>query len=206
MVFKVFGRIIGGFFKAIGRGFMGFFRWIGRHEAFLGIATVVIVAVFGIWLLLTALNINIVIGNPPAAPAQVLSTDTSATPTPSVAPQPTPLPVSHNNAPAATEAFMTGQINGNADAVWNSLAANLHNQLAGAGRDKTYFEQVFANNRKNGLVYQSYQYVGGVNNDNGTSIQFYVLTVMNSDKQVSRIPWTFILDKDGKIAVTDFPN
>src|SRR5689334_1021529 len=137
MVFKVFGRIIGGFFKAIGRGFMGFFRWIGRHEAFLGIATVVIVAVFGIWLLLTALNINIVIGNPPAAPAQVFSTDTSATPTPSVAPQPTPLPVSHNNAPAATEAFMTGQINGNADAVWNSLAANLHNQLAGAGRDKT---------------------------------------------------------------------
>ena len=70
MVFKVFGRIIGGFFKAIGRGFMGFFRWIGRHEAFLGIATVVIVAVVGIWLLLTALNINIVIGNPPAAPAR----------------------------------------------------------------------------------------------------------------------------------------
>jgi hypothetical protein len=100
---------------------------------------------------------------------------------------------------------MTGQINGNADEVWNSLAANLHNQLAGAGRDKTYFEQVFATNKKNGLVYQSYQYVGGVNNDNGTSIQFYVLTVMNSDKQVSRIPWTFILDKDGKIAVTDFP-
>jgi hypothetical protein len=136
----------------------------------------------------------------------VLSTDNSATPTPAAAPQPTPLPVSHNNAPAATEAFMTGQINGNADEVWNSLAANLHNQLAGAGRDKSYFEQVFANNRKNGLVYQSYQYVGGVNNDNGTSIQFYVLTVMNSDKQVTRIPWTFILDKDGKIAVTDFPN
>ena len=101
---------------------------------------------------------------------------------------------------------MIGQINGNADEVWNALTATLHNQLTGVGRDKSYFQRQFDDQKKNGLIYESYQYVGGVPNANGTSIHFYVLTVKNSQTNVeSKIPWTFEVDTDGKIAQADFP-
>jgi len=206
LFFRVLGRVLGRFFKAIGRGFGGFFRWIARHEMFLGVATVVVVVGLAFWLVLNLLNINIVIGQPPAVAAPVVSIIPETTPTPAATPAPTPTPpVSRTNAPPATEAFMIGQINGNADEVWNSLTASLHNQLTGAGRDKSYFQRLFEANKKNGLVYQSYQYVGGVANPNGTSIQFYVLTVTDSQNNITRIPWTFEVDADGKIAQTDFP-
>ena len=155
MFFKVFGRVLVGFFKGIGRGFGGLFRWIGRHEAFLGIVTVGVIAVFAVWLLLTALDINIVFGKPQAqvAPLAVAATTPEATPTPQATP--TPPPVSRTNAPAATEAFMVGQINGNAQQVWDALGANLRNQLAGKGQDTTYFERLFEAGRKQGVIYET---------------------------------------------------
>jgi hypothetical protein len=207
LFFRVLGRVLGRFFKALGRGFGGFFRWVAGHEMFLGVVTVVVVVGLAFWLLLNLLNINIVIGQPPAVAAPVVAVlpETTPTPAPTAAPTPTPPPVSRTNAPPATEAFMIGQINGNADEVWNSLTASLHNQLTGAGRDKSYFQRLFAANKKSGLVYQSYQYVGGVANPNGSSIQFYVLTVTDSQNTITRIPWTFEVDPDGKIAQTDFP-
>jgi len=153
--FKVLARLFGRFFKSIGRGFGGLFRWVARHEMFLGLVTVIVVVVLGAWLVLSLLNINIVIGEPPA----VAAPETSALPaiTPTVAPTvaaPTTAPISRTNAPSATEAFMIGQINGDADEVWNSLTATLHNQLTGAGRDKTYFERLFAAQKQSGLVFE----------------------------------------------------
>jgi hypothetical protein len=206
LFFKVLARMLGRFFRGIGRGFSGFFRWITRHEMFLGIVTVAVLTVLGIYLILNLLNINIVIGNPTPVAAPVVAALPETTPTPAGVATPTPIPVSRTNAPPATEAFMIGQINGNADEVWNSLTATLHNRLAGVGRDKTYFERLFEAQKKSGLVYESYQYIGGVPNDNGTSIHFYVLTVKTDQNTVSKIPWTFEVDKEGKIAQTDFPN
>jgi len=207
LFFRVLGRILGRFFKGIGRGFGGFFRWIARHEMFLGLVTSVVVVLLGIWLVLTLLNINIVIGQPPAVQSQAVPAIIEVTPTPAATtPTATAAPVSRTNAPQSTEAFMIGQINGNADEVWNALTATLHNQLTGVGRDKSYFQRQFDDQKKNGLIYESYQYVGGVPNSNGTSIHFYVLTVKNSQTNVeSKIPWTFEVDTDGKIAQADFP-
>jgi hypothetical protein len=207
LFFRVLGRILGRFFKGIGRGFGGFFRWIARHEMFLGLVTSVVVVLLGIWLVLTLLNINIVIGQPPAVQSQAVPAIIEVTPTPAATtPAATAAPVSRTNAPQSTEAFMIGQINGNADEVWNALTATLHNQLTGVGRDKSYFQRQFDDQKKNGLIYESYQYVGGVPNANGTSIHFYVLTVKNSQTNVeSKIPWTFEVDTDGKIAQADFP-
>ncbi len=204
--FKVLGRILGGFFKGIGQGFMGLFRWIARHEAFLGVVTVVVLAVAAVWIVLNALNINIVVGQPQSVVVQAVATEAPPQPSPTAAPPPTAIPVSRNNAPASTEAFMIGQINGNADQVWNAMAANLHTQLAGEGRDKTYFQRLFDSQKKNGLVYEGYQYVGGVPGENGNSVHFYVLKVVGSDKRTSTVPWTFVVDKEGKIAITDFPS
>ena len=207
LFFRVLARLLGRFFRGIGRSFGGFFRWIARHEMFLGLVTTVVVILLGVWLVLTLLNINIVIGQPPAIQTQVVAAVIEVTPTPSATPPaPTAAPVSRTNAPQSTEAFMIGQINGNADEVWNSLTATLHNQLTGVGRDKSYFQRQFDDQKKNGLIYESYQYIGGVPNGNGTSIHFYVLTVKNSQTNVeSKIPWTFEVDTDGKIAQADFP-
>jgi hypothetical protein len=174
---------------------------------FLGLVTVSVVVVLGVFLILNLLNINIVIGQPQAVPAPVVAALPDTTPTLAATAAPTTAPVSRNNAPTATEAFMVGQINGDADEVWNALTATLHNQLAGVGRDKTYFQRLFDTQKKSGLIYESYQYIGGVPNDNGTSIHFYVLTIKNSrTNSVSKIPWTFEVDKEGKIAQTDFPS
>ncbi len=204
--FKVLARIVGRFFRSIGRGFGGLFRSVARHEMFLGLVTVIVVVVLGAFLILSLLNINIVIGQPPAVMAPVVAVLPDTTPTPAATVAPTTAPVTRTNAPTATEAFMVGQINGDADVVWNSLTATLHNQLTGAGRDKTYFQRLFTSQKQNGFVYESYQYIGGVPNDNGTSIHFYVLTVKNSQTNVvSKVPWTFQIDKEGKIAQTDFP-
>lgn len=203
LFFKVLSRMFGGLFGGIGRAFMGFFRWLGRHEMALGITTVAVIGVFAIWILLSLLNVNIVFGQPQAVAPAASSAPATETPTPTPPPQPSVAPVSRTDAPAATEAFMVGQVNGNADQVWNALSATLHNRLAGQGQDKTYFQRLFENQKKNGLVYESYQYVAGVAGDNGTSIHFYVMTVISPDKKVNRIPWTFIVDKEGKITSID---
>ncbi|HEX2914250.1 MAG TPA: hypothetical protein VH186_25855 [Chloroflexia bacterium] len=204
---RVIGRLLGNFFKGLGRFFMGFFRWIARHELFLGVVTSVVLVVFGVWLLLSIFDINIVIGQPEAVTPPVVQAQAAAVPTPTAIPQPTPIPVQKTDAPAATEAFMRGQINGNADQVWNSLNATLHTQLSGEGHDKSYFQRLFDTQRKNGVVYQGYQYVGGVPGDSNTSIHFYVMTVTGSDKKTSRVPWTFVVDNsDGKIVSAEFPS
>ena len=207
MIFiRIIGRILNRLLVGLGRVFIGLFRWVARHEMLLGVLTVLTLLTFGGWLLLNALNINIVFGQPQAV---VPAAAASATPTPAATatpvPAPTAPPVTRTNAPAATEAFMTGQVNGNADQVWSSMTASLHNELAGQGRDKTFFQRQFEAQKRNGLIMESYQYVGGVPNENGTSIHFYVLTVITSDKKANRIPWTFVVDREGKIASTEFP-
>ncbi len=203
MLFKVLGRVFGGFFRGIGRGLVGFFRWTARHEALLGVFMVIVFAVVAVWVVLGLLNINVVFGDPPTAQAPIVAAAAVASPTAEVAPSPlaaaTPAPVAKTNAPAATEAFMVGQVNGNAEQVWEAMAVSLHTKLAGEGRDKTYYQRFFDAQKKSGFVFEGYQYIGGVQNDNGTSLHFYVLSVVGSDKKVNRVPYSFILDKEGKI-------
>lgn len=206
MFFKVLGRIFGRFFGGIGGGLMGFFRWIGRHEAALGVITIVTVVLFGIWFLLSLLNVNVVFGSPQpvAAPLAASQSLPQATVTPAPT-TPTPVPVSKTDAPPATVAFMTGQMNANADQVWSALNAELHTEFAGKGRDKTYFQRLFESLKKSGVNYEGYQYIGGVPGADGGSIHFYVLTASGNDKKTTQIPWTFVLDKDGKIAQIESP-
>ncbi len=201
---KILGRFLNRFFIGLGRMFIGIFRWVAHHEMLLGIVTVLTLAVLGVWLLLSVLNINIVFGQPQASVPAVVATPTPE-PTATPAPTPTAPPVTRTNAPPATEAFMTGQVNGNADQIWNAMTASFHNELAGKGRDKTFFQRQFEAQKRSGLVMEGYQYVGGVTADNGNSIHFYVLNVIGSDKKTNRVPWTFVVDREGKIASTEFP-
>lgn len=197
MIFRVFGRIVGRFFRGIGRLLLGFFRFISRHETALGIGVVVVLLVGGIFLLLSVLDVNIVLGQPPtvAAPTSLVSpTVKASTPTPAP-PQPQ---VSLTNAPAAAETFLQGQIYFNADKVWNSLSASLRTSLQGQGEDQKYFDQVFQDLKSKGRQYLGYQFVGAYKGTDQQTVCFYVIRYRESDKDIEQ-PYTFWLDAEGKI-------
>jgi|GEM_PF-1986841 len=192
MVFRIMGRLLARIFGRLGRITIGGFKFIGRHEMFLGGAVVVGLVVGGIWLLLSVLNINIVMGEPQA----VVKAANAAISTPAATTTPR---VTTNNAPQATETFMRGQLYFNADDVWDSLDAQFHNQLASNGRDKTYFARRLQQLKDSGIKYESYRYVGGYDGANGQTIHFYVARYTDTDKTVKDEPFTFVVAPQGKI-------
>ncbi len=189
--FRVLGRLLSGFFGRLGRFTIGIFRFIGRHETVLGAVVVLGVLVGGIWLLLTALNINIVVGEPkPVVQAAGTNQANAANSTAKVV---------TNNAPQVTEAFMRGQIYFNADDVWNSLDPELHNELAQIGRDKDFYARRFTQLKESGVRYQEYRYIGGYDSGRGETIHFYVARYTDTDKQVKDTAYTLVVSPQGKI-------
>lgn len=198
LVFKVLGRLIRRFFIGIGHLLAGIFRLLRRHELALGIVVVVGLVLGGIYLLLSALNINIVMGEPQTtAPAPVIVA--AATPTAAPAPTAAAAAVSRTNAPDATEAFMRGQVTFNADQVWNAMGAELHTALQGQGLDKSAIERQFAAQKSQGIQYETYQYIGGYKTPENSSIHFYVLRLRDNNNKPVEETFTFRLGEDGKI-------
>lgn len=194
--FRVLGRLIGRFFGGIGKFFIGTFRWIGRHELALGMVVITGLLVGGIWLLLTVLNVNIVLGN--VKPVAVSAPPT--TPTPAPPPTATPQPqVVKNNAPASVESFVQAQVTFNADQFWNSLDPELHNTLQQTGRDKAFFQRQFSTVKQSGVQYIDYRYVGGYDSGTGNSIHFYVLRYIDPENAQKDTPYVITVDKQGKI-------
>ncbi|NWJ45923.1 MAG: hypothetical protein HXX08_08595 [Chloroflexi bacterium] len=189
LLFRVFGRLLTRFFGGLGRFTIGIFKFFGRHETILGGVVLTAVVVGGIWLLITILNINIVVGNPQPVVSKSVSAQASATSS----------KISTTNAPQITEAFMRGQIYLNADDVWNSLDAQLQNQLAQMGRGKDYFAQQFAQFKERGMQYQEYRYIGGFDGGDGQTIHFYVARYLNINKQIIDEPFTLVVAGQGKI-------
>jgi hypothetical protein len=189
LLFRVFGRLLTRFFGGLGRITIGIFKLFGRHETILGGVVITAVVVGGIWLLITILNINIVVGNPQTVVSKSVSAQASATSS----------QINTTNAPQITEAFMRGQIYLNADDVWNSLDAQLQNQLAQMGRGKDYFAQQFAQFKERGMQYQEYRYIGGFDGGNGQTIHFYVARYLNINKQIIDEPFTLVVAGQGKI-------
>ncbi len=199
LFFKVLGRLIGRFFTGIGQVLGGIFRIIRRNELTLGVIVVLGLIIGGIYLLLTALNINIVIGQPQTVSAPAVVT---AAPSPTPAPQPTAVPqaVTRSNAPDATEKFMRGQVTFDANQIWDAMGAELHTALQSRGRDKASIERDFQSLKTSGVQYETYQYVGGYKAPEGESIHFYVVRLRDGDNKATERSYTFRLDNDGKIA------
>ncbi len=197
LVFKVLGRLLRRFFGGIGHIFANLFRAIRRHETTLGIVVVLGLVVGGIALLLSALNINIVVGQPQAstAPVVIVATPIPATPAPIAA----AAAVSRTNAPDATEAFMRGQVTFDAASVWDSLGAELRTTLQGRGQDKAAVERDLQTQKSSGIQYETYQYVGGYKTPEGRSIHFYVLRYRDTENKSRERAFTFRLGDDGKI-------
>lgn len=198
LVFRVLGRLLGRFFGGIGHIFAALFRFLRRHEMAIGVVVVFGLVIGGIYLLLSALSINIVLGQPQASTAAAVVTATPVPATPTPAPTATPA-ISRTNAPAATEAYLRGQATYDANLVWDSLGAELHAALQGRGQDKAAFERTLQDEKSKGIQFEGYQYIGGYSISDGSSLHFYVIKVRDSENKVQEQPITFRLGQDGKI-------
>jgi hypothetical protein len=104
-------------------------------------------------------------------------------------------------APNATEDYLHGNRDYNADLVWNSLDADAQSRLSSRGGSRDDIQQQMDAAKQRGVQITEMSYIGGKSLPDGTSMQFYLIGVRqqtgaNTDYQ----PYMFTLDRDGKIA------
>lgn len=105
--------------------------------------------------------------------------------------------------PRATEDFMRGNREYDANLVWSSLAEDARTSMAGAGGDAApaAMQAQMQAARDRGYRLEDISYIGGKSLPDGTSMQFYLVGYRPSAQaDVEYVPFLFTLDKSGKIA------
>src|SRR5215468_2701796 len=104
-------------------------------------------------------------------------------------------------APTATEDYLRGNRDYNADLVWNSLDTDAQSRLTSQGGTKDDLQQQMNAAKQRGVQIAEMSYIGGKSLPDGTSMQFYLVGVrQQSGANVDYQPYMFTLDRDGKIA------
>jgi len=104
-------------------------------------------------------------------------------------------------APVATEDYLRGNRDYNADLVWNSLDADAQGRLSSQGGSRDDLQQQMDAAKQRGVQIAEMSYIGGKSLPDGTSMQFYLVGVrQQSGANVDYQPYMFTLDRDGKIA------
>jgi hypothetical protein len=104
-------------------------------------------------------------------------------------------------APAATEDYLRGNRDYNADLVWNSLDADAQGRLSSQGGSRDDLQQQMDAAKQRGVQISEMSYIGGKSLPDGSSMQFYLVGVrQQSGANVDYQPYMFTLDRDGKIA------
>jgi hypothetical protein len=104
-------------------------------------------------------------------------------------------------APTATEDYLRGNRDYNADLVWNALDADAQTRLTSTGGTKDDLQQQMNAAKQRGVQIAEMSYIGGKSLPDGTSMQFYLVGVrQQSGANVDYQPYMFTLDRDGKIA------
>jgi hypothetical protein len=104
-------------------------------------------------------------------------------------------------APAATEDYLRGNRDYNADLVWNSLDSDAQSHLASQGGSRDDIQQQMDAAKQRGVQIAEMSYIGGKSLPDGTSMQFYLVGIrQQSGSNVDYQPYMFTLDHDGKIA------
>ncbi|MBV9582112.1 MAG: hypothetical protein JO057_26310 [Chloroflexi bacterium] len=104
-------------------------------------------------------------------------------------------------APSATEDYLRGHRDSNADLVWNSLDADAQSRLTSAGDSRDDLQQQMDAAKQHGAEIADMSYIGGKTLPDGTSMQFYLVGVrQQTGANVDYQPYMFTLDRDGKIA------
>jgi hypothetical protein len=104
-------------------------------------------------------------------------------------------------APGATEDYLHGNRDYNADLVWNSLDSDAQSRLTSQGGSRDDLQQQMDAAKQRGVQIAEMSYIGGKTLPDGTSMQFYLVGVrQQTGANVDYQPYMFTLDRDGKIA------
>jgi hypothetical protein len=104
-------------------------------------------------------------------------------------------------APTATEDYLRGNRDYNADLVWNSLDGDAQSRLSAQGGSRDDLQQQMDAAKQKGVQVAESSYIGGKSLPDGTSMQFYLVGIrQQSGANVDYQPYMFTLDRDGKIA------
>ena len=104
-------------------------------------------------------------------------------------------------APTATEDYLHGNRDYNADLVWNSLDSDAQTRLSSRGGSRDDIQQQMDAAKQRGVQLAEMSYIGGKSLPDGTSMQFYLVGVrQQSGANIDYQPYMFTLDRDGKIA------
>jgi hypothetical protein len=107
-----------------------------------------------------------------------------------------------STAPMATENYLKGNRDYNADLVWNSLDTDAQSRLTAQGGSRDGLQQQMDAAKQKGVQLTEMSYIGGKSLPDGTSMQFYLVGIRQQagSSSVDYQPYMFTLDRDGKIA------
>ena len=106
-----------------------------------------------------------------------------------------------NTAPPATENYLRGNRDYNADLVWNSLDSDAQSRLSSQGGSLDDLQKQMESAKSQGVKLEEVSYIGGKAQSDGTSIQFYLVGIRQPPRSdIDYQPYMFTLDRDGKIA------
>jgi len=106
-----------------------------------------------------------------------------------------------NTAPAATQDYLKGNQDYNADLVWNSLNNAAQSKLRDQGGSLDDLQKQMETAKSQGIKLEEVSYIGGKVQPDGTSIQFYLIGIRQQTRSdLDYQPYMFTLDRDGKIA------
>jgi len=104
-------------------------------------------------------------------------------------------------APPATENYLRGNRDYNADLVWNSLDSDAQSRLSTQGGSLDDLQKQMEAAKSQGVKLEEMSYIGGKVQPDGTSMQFYLVGIrQQAGSSLDYQPYMFTLDRDGKIA------
>jgi hypothetical protein len=104
-------------------------------------------------------------------------------------------------APTATEDYLRGNRDYNADMVWSSLNSDAQSRMQSRGGSLEDLQRQMEAARQQGIRLEEISYIGSKAFPDGTSIQFYLVGVRQQARSdIDYQPYMFTLDRDGKIA------
>jgi hypothetical protein len=105
------------------------------------------------------------------------------------------------SAPPATEDYLRGNKDYNADLMWNSLDTDAQSRLSAQGGSRDELQQQMDAAKQRGVQLAETSYIGGKSLPDGTSMQFYLVGIkQQTGSSIDYQPYMFTLDRDGKIA------
>jgi hypothetical protein len=106
-----------------------------------------------------------------------------------------------SSAPTATEDYLKGNRDYNADLVWNSLDNDAQSRIAAQGGSRNGIQEQMEAAKQKGVQLAEMSYIGGKALSDGTSMQFYLVGIrQQTGSGIDYQPYMFTLDRDGKIA------